>query len=297
MNILVSSNDRYKVPLMVMLSSFIRHNPVRDGEKHTVWLIESEMSEPVYREIEAFLAEKSADLRRLHVSGELFAKAGTRSYISRETYYRLLAGSLLPETESRVLWLDADMIARSDIRTLYEHGLGDAMAAACGYGEAMQELIERNARSLGLNDPKSYFNAGVMLLNLKALRENITEARLMELVTGESTKKYLFSDQDVLNLLLNGKVHILDWKIWNCLIHCIRDAEDLEYEKENAAIVHYAGEAKPWRFSDIHFADEWMEEYRTVFGEDAQLKRMSYFRLKALFDRQKQKERSGGSLS
>ena len=297
MNILVSSNDRYKVPLMVMLSSFIRHNPVRDGEKHTVWLIESEMSEPVYREIEAFLAEKSVNLRRLHVSGELFAEAGTRAYISRETYYRLLAGNLLPETENRVLWLDADMLVRSSIRALYEHDLGEAMVAACGYGEPMRELIKDNADRLEMHHPESYFNAGMMLLNLKSCRENISQEKLQTLVSGDRTKDFLFPGQDVTNILFDGSVRLLDWRIWNCLIHCIRDTEDLEYEKENAAIVHYAGEAKPWKFSDIHFADEWMEEYRAVCGEDAQPKRMSYFRLKALFDRQKQKERSGGSLS
>ncbi len=286
MNILVSCNDRYVMPLAVMLCSFFASDPCAEDGRHRVFMLESELSDEGSERLEKLVQGFGGEYVRLRVSSELFASSKTRIHITRETYYRLLAAEYLPEDLDRVLWLDADMIVRKSIKEFYDMPLEGHMAAAGGYGPAMQELITKNALSLGLKSPGTYFNAGVMLMDLGACRENITKEAVLKAAEPEKTERFLFPGQDVVNLIYDGKTVLRDYRLYNCMIHCIASPEDLAFARENARIVHFPGEAKPWKFNDIHFADEWAEWYRRCFPQSPEPRRMSYFRLKALFGRQ-----------
>ena len=285
MNILVSCNDNYGIPLMVMLTSFFSTNPCLDEEKHSIYMLETGLSDEMNEKIAACVRNFSANYVRLHLPGDPFATAKTKPYISKETYYRLLAAEYIPGEVDRILWLDADIIVRKDIHGFYDSSFDSNLGVACGYGPAMQKLMYDNACSLKLQSPETYFNAGVMLLNLPECRKAFSKEGI-ELLTGNGkTDGYKFPGQDVVNKLFDSKVKIEDYKKYNCMIHSITSSADLQYAKEHAAIVHFPGGAKPWKFYDIHFADEWMKWYKKCFGETEKIRRMSYFRLKALYDR------------
>ena len=195
---------------------------------------------------------------------------------------------LLPADMERILWLDGDIIVRRDISSFYEMAFEGKAVIACGYGEAMSELISDNAQKIDMKDPGHYFNAGVMLMDMKRCKDLIGTDKI-EALTDKGERDFLFPGQDLCNLVFDGEVKMADYRFYNCMIHCISDEEDLRYAKENACIVHFPGEVKPWKFSDIHFADEWIEYYRKCFKDAPEPRRMSYFRLKALFERQKTK--------
>ncbi len=287
MNILVSCNDHYGMPLMVMLTSLFSTNPCGAEKEHTVYMLEANLSDSMNERIAACVRHFHAGYERLHLPDDPFASAKTKPYISKETYYRLLAAEYLPPEMERILWLDGDIIVRKNIGKFYHSPFEENMAIACGYGPAMRDLINENACSLGLRHPESYCNAGVMLLNLPECREKITKEEINRLTESGKTERYLFPGQDVVNLLFDGKFKVEEYMKYNCMIHCITNQDDLAEAKINAAVVHFSGEAKPWKFNDIHFADEWLVWYKTCFGETADIKRMSYFRLKALYDRQR----------
>ena len=287
MNILVSCNDHYGMPLMVMLTSLFSTNPCGAEKEHTVYMLEANLSDSMNERIAACVRHFHADYERLHLPDDPFASAKTKPYISKETYYRLLAAEYLPPEMERILWLDGDIIVRKNIGKFYHSPFEENMAIACGYGPAMRDLINENACSLGLRHPESYCNAGVMLLNLPECRKKITKEKINRLAESGKTERYLFPGQDVVNLLFDGKFKVEEYMKYNCMIHCITNQDDLAEAKINAAVVHFSGEAKPWKFNDIHFADEWLVWYKTCFGETADIKRMSYFRLKALYDRQR----------
>ncbi len=287
MNILVSCNDHYGMPLMVMLTSLFSTNPCSTEKEHTVYMLEANLSASMNERIAACVRHFHAGYERLHLPDDPFASAKTKPYISKETYYRLLAAEYLPPEMERILWLDGDIIVRKNIGKFYHSPFEENMAIACGYGPAMRNLINENACSLGLLHPESYCNAGVMLLNLPECRKKITKEKISRLAESGKTERYLFPGQDVVNLLFDGKFKVEEYMKYNCMIHCITNQDDLAEAKINAAVVHFSGEAKPWKFNDIHFADEWLAWYKTCFGETADIKRMSYFRLKALYDRQR----------
>ena len=287
MNILVSCNDHYGMPLMVMLTSLFSTNPCGAEKEHTVYMLEANLSDSMNERIAACVRHFHAGYERLHLPDDPFASAKTKPYISKETYYRLLAAEYLPPEMERILWLDGDIIVRKNIGKFYHSPFEENMAIACGYGPAMRDLINENACSLGLRHPESYCNAGVMLLNLPECRKKITKEKINRLAESGKTERYLFPGQDVVNLLFDGKFKVEEYMKYNCMIHCITNQDDLAEAKINAAVVHFSGEAKPWKFNDIHFADEWLVWYKTCFGGTADIKRMSYFRLKALYDRQR----------
>ena len=54
----------------------------------------------------------------------------TKSPYSREVYYRLLIPTLMPEYE-RVIYLDGDMLARTDVAALYDVDISDSLIASC----------------------------------------------------------------------------------------------------------------------------------------------------------------------
>lgn len=271
------------MPLKVMLFSFFESNP--SSSAHHIYMLQSELSAPADDLLRTMVEGLGGVYHSIAVDAETYSGADTRIHISKETYYRLLAAKYLPEDVERILWLDADMIVRKPLDELYDVDLEGNWAAACGYGPLMQKLIHDNAVSLGLSDPDMYFNAGMMLYDLVQCRQADFSAR-QEAFFSEG-RKLLFPGQDLVNTLFEGHVKMMDYRLYNSMIHCIDGEDDLRYAEENAAIIHFPGQAKPWKFNDIHFAGEWEQVFRRCFGPSAPLRRMSYFMLQAMFNKAK----------
>lgn len=285
MNILVSCNDNYVMPLKVMLHSFFESNP--SPSAHHVYMLQSDLSPKGDEEVRSLVEGFGGEYHSIAVDSSPYEGADTRIHISKETYYRLLAASCLPSDVHRILWLDADLIVRKPLDPLFEVDLEGRWAAACGYGPLMQKLIHDNAVSIGLSDPDMYFNAGVMLYDLDKFRNQDFMAAQEEFFS--KGRKLLFPGQDLVNTLFDGHVKMVDYRLYNSMIHCIDTDDDLHFAEENAAIVHFPGQAKPWKFSDIHFAEEWAGIFRRCYGEKAPLRRMSYFMLQAMFNKANRK--------
>lgn len=246
-------------------------------------MLRSSLSQEADNELRGLVESLGGIYFSILVDSSVFDNADTKAYISKETYFRLMAADYIPKEICRILWLDADILVRKPLDGLYDIDLEGNWAAACSYGPSMISLIRRNAESLGLSQPGNYFNAGVMLYDLDACRKADLNAARDEFLSENKDRKLMFPGQDLVNAVFDGHVKIVDYRLWNSMTHCIARKEDLVYAKDNAAIVHFPGRAKPWLFNDIHFADEWDEVYKRLYGKDFQKERLSYFSLKALF--------------
>jgi len=169
--------------------------------------------------------------------------------------YRLLLPELIQE--DRLLHIDADAMIVSDIRKMYEMDLYDYyMAGAIDIGADAYNL----KRPLGLSIHDHYVNAGVLLMNLKKIRED----NLMKKWVNEAdSKSYPAHDQCILNLTCKNKILILD-KMYNVSI-----STGLDILKEDIKIIHWAGNVKAWSSSDVPFPHFWYRtnrEYKEQFG-------------------------------
>lgn len=190
---------------------------------------------------------------------------------------------LLPELD-RVLYLDGDIIVRSDLSALAELDLGDHPAAAVR--DLPQVFYEKQL----LGESRDYFNSGVMLLNLRQMRaEGMTE-RLVEAKQAWADDKLM--DQNVLNRVLAGRVLQLPMIYNVCYANLRRrwrrdrmrqkineaygtDFRSLGQIRQAAAIIHYSSGEKPWKYFDIPAGEEWMRVYRQLPGA-APLSRRSW---------------------
>jgi lipopolysaccharide biosynthesis glycosyltransferase len=172
--------------------------------------------------------------------------------ISRAAYLRLAMAEMLPGTVRRVLYLDVDMVANDSLLPLWQTTFDKGRICAA----VVDPGVDPQAFALKHSLPSSgqYFNSGVMLLDLDALRAEGLLQRSVQLLATPGTA-YEFPDQDVLNIVLWLRWQALDPR-WNFQRKFLYDdyaawralAPD---RSSRPAIVHYTEQYKPWR------ADEW----------------------------------------
>ena len=104
------------------------------------------------------------------------------AYCSPYTLLRLLA-DLIPDVPDKLLYLDVDLLFQHDISLLYDIDVKgyEYAAARDHYGKY---LLNPN-----------YINAGVLLLNMKRIKETCLFGKARELLR---KKKLLFADQDAI---------------------------------------------------------------------------------------------------
>jgi len=176
----------------------------------------------------------------------------------------------------RIVYLDTDLIAHRDIAELYDIDLGDCPIGAvpdlhierqlllgrtAGDHENLQIYFE-NTLCISGDLQKSYFNTGVLILDLDKLRARKIEERVREIL--DSGVELLIPDQCVLNMLLLPQARIIDSR-WNVLVPSTRlslllkrTPPDKKRRSDLAGpfVLHFAG-GKPWRHRSRPKASEW----------------------------------------
>lgn len=119
-------------------------------------------------------------------------------------FTRLYAGSLLPSTIKKILYLDCDTVISGDIGEIENIDLGSNVVL--GVKDCIGGLYKEN---IGLNKDDSYFNAGVLLIDLDKLRL-IDINRKIEVFMKKYRNVICFADQDILNGILKGRIGVLE---------------------------------------------------------------------------------------
>ncbi len=162
-------------------------------------------------------------------------------HITQAMYYRYLFADMLPETVTRLIYMDADIICKGDILPLWQLDLqGKVLAAARDYGE------DRSCDRIGLKNGR-YFNSGVLLMDLTKWRQQKLAQKLFQWLEQVGGTKILWGDQDALNGVIDGEFTELPKKYNGIVINNTTLNENLEL-----VIVHYIDYVKPWH---IYYVD------------------------------------------
>ncbi len=185
-----------------------------------------------------------------------------RKWISAATYYRLYLAEVLPNNIDKCIYMDCDMIAEEDISILWNYDVENYLA-----GVVEDEASVNNNIHLCLNPNDKYFNAGLILFNMKKLREiNLVEKSIEYFLENED--KIKLQDQDILNGVLAGKCLYLPLR-WNIHTPAYMREENRSYhtyfdEREailNPGVVHFTGAYKPWLTCSMHPLREEYQKY------------------------------------
>jgi lipopolysaccharide biosynthesis glycosyltransferase len=188
------------------------------------------------------------------------------------TFYRLLAAEVLPDRQ-KCICLDVDIIVRHDLGKLYGIDLGDCYVG--GARDVAFEILDKNyALAIAPKKSDGWINAGVLLMNLDAIRrDGMTEKWVAMSEHGMDGKRpFRLADQDVINISCSGKIKFIGPK-FNMLAstfpictasadnrRCYEEAfgsKPLSIAMEDPYIIHFAGK-KPWKQTyDDPFVNEW----------------------------------------
>lgn len=282
---IVFASDTNYVPVLTTAVYSMLTNASREFH-YDIYVLSSKPDFSKFNVMKDFLEQCGyATVRVVDVSHLLsdYSLTTNNAHISQETYYRFLIQDILPYYD-KVLYLDSDLIIKADISTLYSTVLEDNYLAAvkdidfAGNLNLKDGVRAKYAKDvLCLSQPYDYFQAGVLLLNTKKLRDDIP----LEVWLKESAdSKYIYNDQDILNKYCSGKVCFLD-PAWNVMINCGSRIENLfsvapehfftEFQKarSNEKIIHYAGFEKPWTTQKCDRKEEfWLYARQTPFYEE-----------------------------
>ena len=135
MNILLAFNSNYYMPALVLLKSLLVNN--QWCREIRIYVLYSDLKPGEIRRFSQ-VAEESGIAKAifLPVETDTFQDAPLHlKWISRETYYRLLAQEMLPESVERVLYLDVDMIVMGSLEEFYHQDFEGKLLVACSrYG-------------------------------------------------------------------------------------------------------------------------------------------------------------------
>ncbi len=267
MNLLVSSNNTYVLPTIVLLTSICVNNP----GNITVYFMYNDLSDENIDKINNLSNSYSnMTINFIYVKNEIFASAPlsarTNSYISVETYFRLAAGELLPKNIDKVLYLDTDIVVNGDISEFYNHVFSESsIALVCeDYGLKIANKLKKEVyHNLNLNAGHIYFNAGVMLINLALLRKKFGLSEFLDFINLYHGH-LIFHDQDVMNKMFEFNLEYADYNVYNCRPFFYPFSLRNRQLINRAKIIHY-GE-KPWNSSFSDMAGELFWKYALVSG-------------------------------
>ncbi len=262
MNLAIAADDNYAQHAGITLTSILHHH---DSPKELeVAVLSLGISSSNKSKLQLVSQKYGCKLNIYEIDDERIGNLAGRRYISNAMYCRLLLPQILPEQVKKVAYLDTDILVRANLRELWDAYTGQFPAAAVPDYAMGANWVQ----SLGFNSSKSYFNSGVMLINLEKWRAEGIGEQCISLLQN-NTGRYKFPDQDALNLTLKGQWQSLPLK-WNVTKGIFLQSwkrskrRSLSPEQIEAltrpAIVHYSGAYKPWHYAcGLPFAEEYMK--------------------------------------
>lgn len=271
MNIATALNRKYVPYTIVMLTSLCENNNCHIDS----YLLNSELDKEDINKVSEALSKYDISIIPVKTDRERFEERLPRNdQWSIEMYYRLLMPELMPDSVSRVLYLDVDIIVNKSLSDFYSTDFCGNELVVCddkggknnpsGYGKKHQEMFME-----AYENGHRYFNSGVMLVNLELLRHRYTFNTYLDAI-----KKWNYEmeapDQDILNWVHWRNVGYVDYKVYDYFARVAHnDKVSYEQAKKSIAILHFAG-AKPWEYSNFHYDIErlwWEYARKTPFYE------------------------------
>lgn len=251
-DIVCSTDGNFIMQTGVMITSVCMSNPGSKISFHV--LIDDSVGEKDKQALRTCLDDRYDKIFFYRADSILssYPKIGKiNSYISKATYYRLAIPELLPNLD-RVLYLDGDLIVRHSLDNMYHKDLEGVSLYAVSEMDEADQPYER----LGYPSYCGYFNAGVLLINLKCWREHESLKLFLDVINNHADK-IVAHDQDTLNIVFHDswrrmpiKYNLLSGHLYKREMQNPKDrlayGEEMDIAVKDPVIVHFTGPFKPW---------------------------------------------------
>lgn len=168
-------------------------------------------------------------------------------YFTLTIYFRLFIPAMFPMYDKGI-YIDSDVVINGDLAELFDTELKSNYIAACRDLSVsdVPPLVEYMENAVGV--PKDcYINSGVLLMNLKALREAELDKHFLTLLNTYGFD-CIAPDQDYLNAMCYGKILYLP-EAFDAM------PNNAKPPLKDAKIIHYNLFSKPWCYDDIQYSE------------------------------------------
>lgn len=244
----IVTDDNYAQHLGVTLTSLFENK--RSSQPLKTYLISNGLKPENHERLKRIFERYQSVCVFLDIDTKKFAHLSVKNHMSHAAYYKISIPELIQE--EKVIFLDCDLVIQEDISDFWNVDIKDYHLAAVenpDFNRFDQLRIPVGSRT---------FNSGVMLLNLKAWRENNIPEKVMEFLVSNSHKTALH-DQDGFNSVLYDKWLSVAPK-WNQqtkffsmkLNESSFSQEEWHEALKRPAIIHFTTSSKPWQYTNIH---------------------------------------------
>ncbi len=237
-HIVTTIDISYIQHLGVMLCSLFENNL---ENKFTVYVL-VDFEDTALSKLKIIFNKYKQELKVISIDLALLKNVKVDGHISKATYFRLIMPDYLIKYTEKIIYLDTDIIIKDNLMPLWQTDLGKYPLAA------VNEEIEESKNI--------FFNAGVLLIDLKYWIENNITQKCLE-YAADNHEKIIFWDQDVLNEIFKGNWKQLDQK-WNMTSNFLNQSSTKVFNSSQIGIIHFTGALKPWHF---HCENQFKEEY------------------------------------
>ena len=182
----------------------------------------------------------------------------------------------------KVLYCDSDIIYENSIDSIFTIP-SEKKAIFAVFDSFSQELLYDKKRYSYVVDylkinPEKYFNAGVILYNIKNIDQNDYNARLYSVFN--SLNNLWFLDQDILNIIFENNVKFLSLKYnfqLNIPIYLFSHfnsyekffIDDFILSEQEPIILHFSMSEKPWNYPEKLYSERfWSYARKSPFYEE-----------------------------
>lgn len=193
MNIVLATSDFYSKPAIVTIKSLLMNNT---KEKNlNIYYIENGLSDENKNNLLELVNQNGRSITFITMPEELKSISGLmRTNVVAYTYCFLQ--DILPKFVEKVLLIEADTIVVQSLKGLYNTDIEDYYLAA------VDDLQSKFCKEkIGIKASSPYFNCGVLLINLKKMREDKVTEGIRKIVKSGKTK-FMYEVQDEMNFFM-----------------------------------------------------------------------------------------------
>lgn len=247
-HIVFACNDAYAQFLAVCFKSITLSQPIVENETYTLHVLTDKLSKTSIKRLKEAIKERADMVLQIHYVDMNVLQGLDAERFTAFTFLRLIIPNILPAEIERVLYLDTDTLIANSILPLFSLDMkGKAVGAVTQNYPSAKENIKR----LNYDVNKGYFNAGVLLIDLKQWRENNVMKQSIDYCVKNIEHLSLF-DQDALNVIFQDNkcelplcYNIIPANLNSDYYYTAEHLDEIKEAVYRPVIIHYAASA-PW---------------------------------------------------
>ena len=216
MNILYNCDNNYLPYAGTSITSLFENN--KELDEINVYIIGFEISDMNIVKLNRLAEQYGRSITLVDAKDidNFFVRNGARIWRgSLATFYRLFIDQVIPENVDRVLYIDADTVVVDSLKDLEAFEFEDHKACAMTYDRVFDGYNEY----IHLPTDKPYYNAGVILFDLKKWRAFDCSKKIMKAIE-KGYASFAVADQDLLSHAVNDNIQLLNprYNVFSCWI-------------------------------------------------------------------------------